>query len=151
MTVLSYGEIIAAMKKGELHIVPFSKERLTPAGYDFASDLKFDLAPKEQKLVMTSECIDLSASILATIHLKSSLTREGMMGSFAIIDPGFRGKLTLCLHNSGKKVITVEKNESIVQLVFHRTGKPSAHPYEGKYQNSFKIVKSLRSFESQKE
>jgi len=116
LAVLSCEEIVAATRKGELSIIPFSKERLTPAGYDFASDLKFDLAPKEQRLVLTSERIDLSASILATIHLKSSLAREGIIGSFAIIDPGFRGKLTLCLYNSGTKVVSIEENEPIVQI-----------------------------------
>lgn len=144
MAVLSDREILAALSKGMLSIVPFSKERLTPAGYDCASYSTIDLHPKDHKLILTSESIELSAQILATIHLKSSIAREGIMGSFAIIDPGFRGRLTLSLYNAGTTAVHIDKNEPIAHIVFHRTGEPSDHPYEGKYQNSYKIIQSRR-------
>lgn len=143
--MLSDREILEALSKGMLSIVPFSKERLTPAGYDFASYSTIDLYPKVQKLILTSESIELSAHILATIHLRSSLAREGVIGSFAIIDPGFRGRLTLSLYNAGTTVVHIGKYEPIVQVTFHKTGEPSFHPYKGKYQNSHKIIPSRRS------
>jgi dCTP deaminase len=144
LTVLSDREILAALSKGMLRIAPFSKERLSPGGYDFGSDSVIDLSPKNHKLILTSESIELSAQILATIHLKSSLAREGVIGSFAIIDPGFKGRLTLLLYNAGTTTVHIEKNEPIVQIVFNRTGEPSDHPYTGKYQNSYKIIQSRR-------
>ena len=144
LTVLSDKEIIVALGKGILRIVPFSNEKLAPAGYDFGSYSTIDLHPKDHKLILTSEFVELSAQILATIHLKSSLAREGVTGSFAIVDPGYRGRLTLSLYNAGKTVVHIEKNEPIVQIVFHRTGEPSNHPYRGKYQNSYKITQSRR-------
>jgi len=128
-----------------LNIIPFSKERLAPAGYDFASHSAIDLNPKDHKLVLSLESIELGAQILATIHLKSSFSREGLVGSFAIIDPGYRGKLTLSLYNAGTRVICIKEKEPIVQIVFHRTGEPSSQPYDGKYQDSHGIIHSKRN------
>ena len=149
MTILSDTEILAALNNGMLNIVPFSKESLNPAGYDFVSYSNIDLHPKDHRLILTSESIELSAQILATIHLKSSLAREGVIGSFAIIDPGFRGRLTLSLYNAGTTTVHIEKNEPIAHIVFHRTGEPSSRPYEGKYQNSYKIIQSRRHTRAQ--
>jgi deoxycytidine triphosphate deaminase len=76
LAVLSDKEILAALERGILKIIPFSKERLNPAGYDFASDAVVHFAPKDHKLVLSSESIELSAQILATIHLKSSFREK---------------------------------------------------------------------------
>jgi len=144
MTVLSDNEILFLINQGNIIIEPFLKDRLTSAGYDFASGIAFDLHPKQQKLVATAEHIGLPANVSGTIHLKSSLCREGLIGSFAVIDPGFRGKLTLSLFNSSESTVHIEKNEPFVQVVFHKTGKPSTNPYQGKYQDSAGLVKSKR-------
>jgi dCTP deaminase len=144
MTVLSDNEILSLINERSIIIEPFLKDRLTSAGYDFSSGTAFDLQPKQQKLVATAERIGLPADILGTIHLRSSLCREGLIGSFAVIDPGFRGKLTLSLFNSGESTVHIEKNEPFVQVVFHKTGKPSISPYHGRYQDSLGLVKSRR-------
>jgi len=144
MTVLSDGQIVEAMKNGMLKISPFSSERLTPSGYDFSSSLEIALNPKERKLIPTLETVELSSSLIATIHLKSSFVREGIMASFAIIDPGFRGQLTLSFYNAGDEVVKIDKNEPIVQVVFHFLGAESNKPYHGKYQDSSGIVESKR-------
>lgn len=146
--MLSDKEILVALRKRTLNIIPFHKERLTPAGYDFASFSAIDLSPKSHKLIATSEAVELSNQILATIHLKSSFAREGVIGSFAVIDPGYKGKLTLSLYNIGTSVIHIKENEPIVQTVFHRTGKPSTRPYNGKYQNAQGIAYSRRNTKS---
>jgi dCTP deaminase len=147
MTTLSDNEILSLTNKKSIIIEPFSRDRLTPAGYDFSSGATFDLNPKQQKLVATAEYIELPADIVGTIHLKSSLCREAVIGSFAVIDPGFRGNLTLSLFNSGEKLIRIDKNEPLVQVIFHRTGEPSLNPYRGKYQDSSGLVKSKRKKE----
>lgn len=148
MTALSDKEILAALQKRTLNIIPFHKERLTPAGYDFASFSAVDLSPKSHELIATSEAVELSNQILATIHLKSSFAREGVIGSFAVIDPGYKGKLTLSMYNAGTSVIHIKENEPIVQIVFYRTGEPSTKPYNGKYQNTQGIAFSRRNMQS---
>lgn len=146
--MLSDKEILAALQKRTLNIIPFHKERLTPAGYDFASFSAVDLSPESHKLIATLETVELSNQILATIHLKSSFAREGVMGSFAVIDPGYKGKLTLSMYNVGTSVIHIKENEPIVQIVFYRTGEPSTQPYNGRYQNAQGIANSRRNTQS---
>ena len=46
MTVLSDNEILFLINQGNIIIEPFLKDRLTSAGYDFASGIAFDLHPK---------------------------------------------------------------------------------------------------------
>lgn len=144
MTVLSDQQIIEALKSGTLKIDPFSVEKLNPAGYDFSSSSRFVLNPREWKLISTLETVELSSSLIATIHLKSSFAREGIVGSFAIIDPGFRGQLTLSVYNVGRNIIEISKSESIVQVVFYLMGTKSDIPYHGKYQESSGSVESKR-------
>ena len=146
MTILSDNEILLLINRKNLVIHPFSKENLTPAGYDFSCATAFNLPPKKQKTVATTEHLEIPNNILGTIHLKSSLCREALIGSFAIIDPGFRGNLTLSLFNSGDESIHINKNEPIVQVVFHKTGRPSSNPYRGRYQDSLGVVESKRKF-----
>lgn len=125
-------------------IEPFLKGRLTPAGYDFSSGVACDLPPKQQTLIVTAEHLEVPADVLGTIYLKSSLCREAIIGGFAVIDPGFRGKLTLSLFNAGASIVHIDKNEPLIQVVFHKTGEPSSNPYNGRYQDSSGIVESKR-------
>jgi dCTP deaminase len=147
MTALSDNEILLSIKVRRLVIQPFSREKLTPAGYDFSSATAFTLPPKQQRTIATTEHLELPNDILGIIHLKSSLCREALIGSFAIIDPGFRGNLTLSLFNSGESHIQINKNEPIIHVIFQKTGNPSSNPYQGKYQDSSGRVESKRKFE----
>jgi len=83
--------------------------------------------------------------VTAYMHIRSSLAREGIIGSFAVVDPGFRGQLTLNLHNVSDKEVTLHEGERIVQIVFHRLGSAANKGYSGSYQNSKGIVSSKRN------
>jgi dCTP deaminase len=63
------------------------------------------------------------------------LGRRGVLLGAGFIDPGFRGKLTLCMTNMGKEDIYMKKNDRIVQMVLHEllNGNKS---YSGRYQDS---------------
>lgn len=142
--MLSDKEILAQLKRGEIKIAPFEATCLNPAGYDLSSFSEVAVQPKQYELVATLERVELSLEIVGTLHIRSSLAREGMTGSFAIVDPGFRGQLTLNLHNAGEKEITIRKGEPIVQIVFHKLGSTARKGYSGVYQNSRGIVRSKR-------
>jgi dCTP deaminase len=144
MTVLVDIEILRLVERKRIIIEPFNKQNLTTAGYDFSSGILCDLISKQQKLIVTAERLEIPANILGTIHLKSSLCREGLIGSFAVIDPGFRGNLTLLLFNSGDSTIHINKNEPIAQIIFHKTKGISGKPYNGRYQDSVGLVESRR-------
>ena len=145
MTVLSDTEILEHLNNGKVKLEPFEPSCLNPAGYDLRSSKKVILKPKHYELVATLETVELGLNVTASLHIRSSLAREGVIGSFAVVDPGFRGQLTLNLHNVSEKEITLGKGERIVQIVFHNLGSTARKGYNGSYQNSKGIVSSRRN------
>jgi dCTP deaminase len=146
MTVLSDSEILEHLKTGEIKLEPSDISAcLNPAGYDLRCSKDVVLKPKQYELVATLETVELGLKITAYLHIRSSLAREGIIGSFAVVDPGFRGQLTLNLHNVSEKEITLREGERIVQIVFHRLGSAAKKGYNGSYQNSKGIVSSRRN------
>ena len=142
--MLSDKEILEHMKRGEIRITPFKASCLNPAGCDLRSSSKTVIKPKQYQLIATLETVELGLKVTASLHIRSSLAREGMIGSFAIVDPGFHGQLTLNLSNISEKPITIRIAEPIVQIVFHKLRRPAGKGYSGLYQNSKGIVPSKR-------
>ena len=91
------------------------------------------------------ETVELGLGVVAFMHIRSSLAREGIVGSFAVVDPGFRGQLTLNLYNAGDKEVTFQEGERIVQIVFHSLGNKVEKGYSGSYQDSKGVVSSKRN------
>jgi dCTP deaminase len=141
--VLSDKEITLAMRKGELRILP-SGFRLNSAGVDLRVDRNIRLRPKQQSLVASIERVELSNRIVGILHLRSSLAREGLFASLALVDPGFRGQLTVSLYNTGDSAVNLAKGERFIQLSLLRLGKPAIKEYTGRYQNSSGVVSSRR-------
>ena len=52
-----------------------------------------------------------------------------------MIEPGWRGYLTLELTNHGEREIRVAGGTPIAQIIFHLLDAPAEHPYAGKYQD----------------
>jgi len=143
--VLSDTEILEHLNNGEVKLEPFERSCLNPAGYDLRCSKKVILKPKHYELVATLETVELGLNVTAYLHIRSSLAREGVIGSFAVVDPGFCGQLTLNLHNVSEKEVTLGKGERIVQIVFHSLGSAARKGYNGSYQNSKGIVSSRRN------
>ena len=141
--VLSDREITSAIKTGELRVLPVGF-RLNPAGIDLRIDHDLRLKPKQQLLVASIERVELSKRIVGFLHLRSSLAREGLFASLALVDPGFRGQLTVSLYNSGDSAVHLAKGERFIQLSLLRLGKPAIKKYAGRYQNSSGVVASRR-------
>ncbi len=141
--VLSDKEITSAIKKGKLTIFP-GGFRLNPAGVDLRIDRDIHLKPKQHLLVASIERVELSDRIVGFLHLRSSLAREGLFASLALVDPGFRGQLTVSLYNSGDSAVNLAKGERFIQLSLLRLGKPAINKYAGRYQNSSGVVASRR-------
>jgi len=144
--VLSDAEIREHLETGEIKLEPSDLSAcLNPSGYDLRCSRTWVLKPKQYKLVATLETVELGLGVVAFLHIRSSLAREGIVGSFAVVDPGFRGQLTLNLHNINDKEVTLREGERIVQIVFHRLGSTAKTGYNGSYQNSKGIVASRRN------
>ena len=140
---LSDKEISTAIRTGELKITPRGF-RVNPAGVDLRIDRDITLQPKQQSLVASIETVELSESFVGFLHLRSSLAREGLFASLALVDPGFRGQLTVSLYNAGDSAVNLAHGERFIQLSIIRLGKPAINKYSGRYQNSSGVVASRR-------
>ena len=136
------------IRGGQIRIEPFEESNLTPAGYDLRSSQDITLNRGEQMLLATLERIELSPDVLGILHLKSSYAREGLYASLALVDPGFRGQLTVSLLNSGENLLSIERGESFLQLTVLQLSTRSERPYDGKYQESSGIVESKRRLQA---
>jgi dCTP deaminase len=144
--VLSDFEILESLRIGKIKIEPKDIDAcLNPAGYDLRCYKTVILKPESYELVASLEKVELGLNIVAFMHIRSSLAREGIIGSFAVVDPGFRGQLTLNLQNTSNKQIILNQGERIVQIVFHHLGKVAKKGYNGSYQDSKDIVLSKRN------
>jgi dCTP deaminase len=140
---LSDREITSGIKTGQLRILP-RIARLNSAGADLRVDRSLNLGPGQQTLAATIERVELSENFLGILHIRSSLAREGVIASLALVDPGFRGQLTVSLYNAGDRFVRLRKGERFIQLSLFRLGSPATHTYIGNYQNSKGVVKSRR-------
>jgi len=140
---LSDSEVNRAIKTRQLRILP-KIGKLNPAGIDLQVDRGVLLNPRRQKLVATMERVELSENLMGILHIRSSLAREGILASLALVDPGFKGQLTVSLYNAGDRWVRLRKGERFIQLSLFRLGTPALHTYSGNYQNSRGVVKSRR-------
>ena len=92
------------------------------------------------KLVATLERVELGGRLVGTLHIRSTLARAGIVASLALVDPGFRGQLTISLFNAGEESFRIAGNDRFLQMVLHRLGVEARHPYAGKYQDSQGVV-----------
>ncbi|AEH25477.1 dCTP deaminase [Pyrococcus yayanosii] len=143
----------------EILIEPFSEESLQPAGYDLRVGREafvegkfidveregvFTIPPGKHALILTLERIKLPDDVMGDIRIRSSLAREGVLGSFAWVDPGWDGNLTLMLFNASQEHIELVYGERFAQIAFIRLEGPAERPYRGNYQGSKNIVLSKR-------
>lgn len=142
MGVLSDVEIEECVEDGSLVIHPFDDSCLCGAGYDLRLSEDTSIPIGQHKLVATLERVELGEGLVGTLYLKSTLARAGVIGSLALVDPGFRGQLTVSLFNAGQKPFNMKGGDRFLQVVFHRLGVKTARPYAGKYQDSQGIVDS---------
>jgi dCTP deaminase len=142
MAVLSDVEIEECLKDGQLAITPFDQSCLNGAGYDLRVSEDTAILPGHNQLVATLERVELSENLVGTLHIRSTLARAGVIASLALVDPGYRGQLTILLFNSGEKPFSMPGNSSFLQMTMHRLGVKTRHPYAGKYQDSQGIVDS---------
>ena len=140
---LSDREIRAAARNGEFKLKP-RLSRVNPAGVDLRIDRDITLASHTQSLVASLERIELSNNLLGILHLRSSLAREGLFASLALVDPGFRGQLTVSLYNAGDSPVLLKHGERFIQLSLFRLSKPATRNYTGRYQDSQGVVTSRR-------
>lgn len=104
------------------------------AGYDIRVDHGVSLDPRCFILAASLEHFDMPGNVVGRVHDKSSWARQGLSVFNTIIEPGWRGYLTLELFNAGDDVIRIEMGDPIAQIIFEYTDQ-TTEGYTGKYQD----------------
>jgi dCTP deaminase len=108
---------------------------LSEAGYDLRIKQTVTLHPfKRFALASTIEKFDMPQDLVAVVHDKSTWARKGLSVFNTVIEPDWRGWLTLELVYYGWKPLRIPAGAGIAQAIFHRIEEPASYG-NGKYQN----------------
>lgn len=108
---------------------------LGPAGYDVRIAETITLAPGASALASTVEHFDMPRDVLGKVADKSTWARRFLAVQNTIIEPGWRGYLTLELSNHGSEILDIVGGMPIAQIILQRLDEPTDAPYDGKYQD----------------
>ncbi|UCF09245.1 MAG: dCTP deaminase [Thermoplasmata archaeon] len=141
--MLSDRDIKDYIRKGKVYIEPFFEENLTPNGYDLTIDEVFIPELKERVreaaaeissmrwfLISTKEYIKLGGEVAASLWIRTTYARKGVLSSFGKVDAGFEGNLTLSAFNSSDHPIKIRVGDTFAQMVFECLENASDKLYE---------------------
>jgi dCTP deaminase len=107
---------------------------LSEAGYDIRIAQDITLHPfKRFALASTVEHFAMPDNLIGVVHDKSTWARRGLSVFNTVIEPGWRGWLTLELVYHGWGVLRIPAGAGIAQVIFHQTMEKAL--YTGKYQH----------------
>lgn len=124
---------------------------LSHAGYDVRIAENIYLRAKEFSLASTVEKFEMPNDLVGLVHDKSSWARRGLSLFNTVIEPGWRGYLTLELVNNSDATLSIDRGTPIAQILFVRTEEPVETAYSGKYQDQQAGPQSARIEASAKE
>ena len=84
-------------------------------------------------LASAIEEFQMPEHLMGIVHDKSTWARKGLSVFNTVIEPGWKGFLTLELVYHGSTPLCIPPGAGIAQVVFHELKRPAA--YNGKYQN----------------
>lgn len=102
----------------------------TPHNSAFVNGKHF---PSMFVLASAIEEFDMPYDLVGVVHDKSTWARKGLSVFNTVIEPGWRGYLTLELVYHGWKPLYLPMGTGIAQVLFHRTERKAE--YAGKYQD----------------
>jgi dCTP deaminase len=108
---------------------------LSHAGYDIRLGENTLIHPKGFALAASLEHFEMPNNVLAQVCDKSTWARRGLSLFNTIIEPGWRGFLTLELVNHSDKTLVILGGSPIAQIVCSFIDQVPENTYTGKYQN----------------
>ena len=84
-------------------------------------------------LASAIEKFQMPDNLTGVVHDKSTWARKGLSVFNTVIEPGWKGYLTLELVYHGEEDLIIPAGAGIAQVLFHQNSDPAA--YDGKYQN----------------
>jgi dCTP deaminase len=108
---------------------------LGPAGYDVRINESVTIPPGGALLASTIEHFDMPSDVLGQVADKSTWARMFIAVQNTVIEPGWRGHLTLELSNHSARTVHIERGSPIAQIVLFKLDELTEQPYKGKYQD----------------
>lgn len=117
---------------------------LSACGYDIRLDQDLELWPGQFRLASAMEEFRMHNDVVGIVHDKSTWARRGLSVFNTVIEPGWRGFLTLELKlqttmdrapDGWPEPLRLVRGTPIAQVVFHLLDEATESPYSGKYQN----------------
>ena len=107
---------------------------LSEAGYDIRIKQSVVLSPRKRfSLASAIEEFDMPRNLVGIVHDKSTWARRGLSVFNTVIEPGWRGWLTLELVYHGHGTLHIPAGAGIAQVLFHHLEWPADYG-DGKYQ-----------------
>ncbi len=106
-------------------------ERMLPEIKELDS---FILKPRGFYLFKTVERINMPSDLVAFMFPRSTLFRCGISLRTAVIDPGYKGELTVGLFNESEREVKLERHARVAQLVLANV-QGGTKLYNGRYQD----------------
>ena len=119
-------DVRVAFKVGDTHIFTSPNYAYRAGRYDPGHTFT---------LAATMERFAIPHDVMGVVHDKSSWARKGLTVQNTMIEPGWRGYLTLELIYHGEGELVIHYGDPIAQIVFHRLDDMTIQPYSGKYQD----------------
>lgn len=137
---------IAAMETGKRqHAESGTSYGLSEAGYDIRIDQTVTLTEGDRfSLASASEYFNMPTCLIGTVKDKSTWARRGLSVFNTVIEPDWRGWLTLELVYHGKGELVIPEGAGIAQVLFERIETPASYG-QGKYQNQARGPVAARS------
>ena len=98
-------------------------------------DARLQRTARSFELASTVEYFNIPDNVCGIVHDKLSWARLGLAVQNTVLEPGWRGYLTLELSNHSPAPLYIQEGEPIAQVVFHFLDEPTMRPYNGKYQD----------------
>jgi dCTP deaminase len=108
---------------------------LSTAGYDIRIAQTIRLAPGDYVLASSVEHFNMPDNLLGIVHDKSTWVRQGITVQNTVIEPGWRGWLTLEIANQSRDDMVIDEGDPIAQIIFHELSGSPERLYTGKYQD----------------
>lgn len=131
-TIRKLGIVTPFCERTETHGLTFG---VGPCGYDIRLQDNIRLWPGRFALASSSERFDMPDDVVGVVHDKSTWARRGITVQNTVIEPGWRGFLTLEITNHGNNDEYLVGGIPIAHVLFHRLDAPAERPYDGRYQD----------------
>lgn len=135
--VSSYGYDLTLNGEWATPSGPIDTADLKATDWDMVTSEAVTLSPGEFVLAGTVEYINMPDNCLGVVFPRSTLARCGVTVMQTLIEPGWRGNITIEIVNHAAVPVTLYRGSGCAQLVFHRSLTPAVTyaTRQGKYQD----------------